>query len=113
VSWAARPSGGIWSLQVSAGLGWRITPTVTFNAGLALSDTLLDDGAKLPGPSNPASDIVVALGSVQQRGLRPLPLLQVALRPGTTFDFTAQASYSKATKKLGQTYLAGLSWLLR
>jgi hypothetical protein len=111
VSWAARPPGGTWSLLVSAGLGWRITPKVTFNVGLALSDTLLDGDAKLPGPGNPASDVVVAVGSVQQRGLRPLPLLQIALDPRMTLDFSAVASYSKATSSLGQTYLVGLSWL--
>ena len=112
VSWAARPGGGIWSLQISGGVGWRVTPKVTLNIALSLADTVLNDGAKFPGPGNPASDIVVALGAVQARGLRPLPLVRVQLRPGMVFDFYAQASYSKAAeKKLGQTYMVGLSWL--
>ena len=111
VSWASRPPRGIWTGQLSVGLGWYPSASVSLHLAVGAADTLYNDGVVAPTPANPVSDIIVAVGSLQSRGLRPLPLLRIQINDATSLDLSAVASYSRVSRTIGQTYMAALSWL--
>ena len=53
---------------------------------------------------------MIALGSVQRAGLRPLPLIHVPIGNGWGIDAHAVGAYVPAKHGWVETYLAGVSW---
>jgi hypothetical protein len=60
---------------------------------------------------DPRGGLVLGVGSIQRRGLRPLPLVRVYLGDRLTVDGHFAVAYLPATKKVVETYLAGVTAL--
>lgn len=100
-----------WTTQLSLGVSETVPGTVTFNLGLAAGVNPLVTGA-FAGPELDAAErgFVVALGSVQRAGLRPLPLIHVPFSDAWAIDAHASAAYVLATRGWVETYTAGISY---
>jgi hypothetical protein len=112
-SWADSASHAptTWTTQLTLGLSETIPGAVTFNVGTAVGANLLVEGdvsgAKLDAAERNA---VVAFGSVQRAGLRPLPLIHVPLNDQWGIDAYAVGAYVPAKRGWVETYMAGVSF---
>jgi len=98
--------------QLTLGLSETIPDAVTFNFGAGLSANAIIDGhfSSAPADSNDRG-VVLAFGSVQRAGLRPLPLIHVPLGGGIGIDAYAVGAYLPAKQGWVETYLAGISYV--
>jgi hypothetical protein len=100
-----------YTTQLTFGISETIPGAATFNFGLGTSANLLINGRFAAEPAASAQrDIVIALGSVQRAGLRPLPLIHVPVGSGFGIDAYAVGAYLPSLKGWVETYLAGVSY---
>lgn len=98
--------------QATLGLTEIVPDAVSFNLGFAFNMNLLADGNVSSGAFDSVErGIVLALGSVQRGGLRPLPLIHVPIGNGWGIDAHAVGAYVPAKHGWVETYLAGVSWV--
>jgi hypothetical protein len=84
---------------------------VTFNLGASFGLNLLGEGRFTSAAfDSPARNTVIALGSAQRAGLRPLPLIHVPLSEAWALDAHAVVAYQPALKGWVETYTAGISY---
>ena len=97
--------------QLTLGISETVPDAVTFNLGAAMAANLLIGGRFSAAPSDsPERNLVLAFGSVQRAGLRPLPLIHVPVGGGFGVDAYAVGAYLPAQKGWVETYLAGVSY---
>ena len=97
--------------QVTLGITEIVPDAVSFNLGFAFNVNLIEGGSFGPGAfDSDERGIVLALGSVQRAGLRPLPLIHVPIGSGWGIDVHAVGAYVPAKHGWVETYLAGVSW---
>ena len=76
------------------GISQALPPSVKLNLAVGLGSDVLAAGAFAAGGIDaPERHTVLAFGSVQRRGLRPLPLIHVALGGGWGIDAHVVAAY--------------------
>jgi hypothetical protein len=100
-----------WTVQVTVGYTHRLADVVTFNLAVGAAGNAFNDGG-LPtfGLREPSLAPVVAVGSLQRRGLLPQPLIRVDLDEHLALDVYAAFSYEIASRTITETYMAGASW---
>lgn len=100
-----------WTLQFTLGLSETIPSAATFNLGAAVGANPLVAGS-FAGPELDAAPrgFVIALGSVQRAGLRPLPLIHVPFAEAWAIDAHVSAAYVVAASGWVETYTAGVSY---
>lgn len=100
-----------WATQLTLGLSETIPGALTFNLGVAVGANLLVEGhvshASLDETERSA---VLAFGSVQRAGLRPLPLIHVPLSDAWAVDVYAVGAYLPAKRGWVETYMGGVSF---
>jgi len=100
-----------WTTQLTFGLSEAIPGAVTFNLGVALGANLLFEGhVSSAGLDDPKRGAVLAFGSVQRAGLRPLPLIHVPLSDSWGIDAYAVGAYLPSKRGWVETYMAGVSF---
>ncbi len=100
-----------WTSQLTLGLSAAIPAAVTFNLGAGLSLNPLTAGRFTSGALDSESrNVVIALGSVQRAGLRPLPLIHVPVSEAWSVDAHAVVAYQPALHGWVETYTAGVSY---
>lgn len=100
-----------WTTQVSLGLSETVPATATFSLGAALGINPIVEGSFSGASLDAASrGLVLAFGSVQRAGLRPLPLIRVPFDDGWSIDVHAGAAYVLASAAWVETYTAGVSY---
>lgn len=100
-----------WTTQLTLGLSETIPRAVTFNVGAGMGARLLSDGNfSSAAADSEERNLVVAFGSVQRAGLRPLPLIHVPLSEAWGIDAHAVAAYLPSQRGWVETYMAGLSY---
>jgi hypothetical protein len=98
--------------QATLGITEIVPDAVSFNLGFACNVNLLESGSFSAGGFDSAErGVVIALGSVQRAGLRPLPLIHVPIGRGWGIDAHAVGAYVPAKHGWVETYLAGVSWV--
>ncbi|MEN9580167.1 MAG: hypothetical protein RJA70_3176 [Pseudomonadota bacterium] len=105
-------SGGrnTFTTQLTLGASESLSGAVTFNLGAGLGANLVVKGELSAAPSDSNErGLVIALGSVQRAGLRPLPLIQVNVGEGWGIDAHAVAAYLPASRGWVETYMVGVS----
>jgi len=108
----ARAWPGTLTTQLTFGLSETIPDAVTFNFGVGVSANPVIAGHFSDAPADASErGVVVALGSVQRAGLRPLPLIHVPLGGGFGVDAYAVGAYLPAKRGWVETYLAGFSYV--
>jgi len=101
-----------WLVHVSGGVSHFVSDAVSLSIGASISHDVLESGALAPWDRNDErAGLVLGLGSIQRRGLRPLPLVRVHLREHLTLDGHAAVAYLPATRAIVETYLAGATML--
>jgi len=111
VTEGASPAPTTWTGQVGVGISETIPESVVFSLGASLTTTPLVEGRLSSAPLDSAErGTVIALGSVQRAGLRPLPLIRVLLDRAWSIDAIATAAYELAAKGWVETYLAGVTY---
>jgi hypothetical protein len=109
-----------WRGELSVGFSYTVLETVTFNVGVIYEQNLLFRGRLPQASKGYEREIAFAVGSVQRRGLRPLPLVQLHFDDRVSLDLNAAfgvlfglSGYSGLTApgQLGLNLLAGLSYL--
>jgi hypothetical protein len=109
---AARAGPTTWTTQVTMGISQALPPSVKLNLAVGLGSDVLAAGAFAAGGIDaPERHTVLAFGSVQRRGLRPLPLIHVALGGGWGIDAHVVAAYVLPTRTWVETYMAGVSYV--
>jgi hypothetical protein len=100
-----------WGLSATVGLTYHLADVVTFNLSAGGSGNALFQG-ELPsfGLREPSFDPLVAIGSLQRRGLLPQPLIRVDVSDGFAIDVYAAVAYGFASRTVTETYMAGASW---
>jgi hypothetical protein len=98
--------------QLTLGVSETVPGAVTFNLGVGLSANAIIGGDF----SSAAADslergTVLAFGSVQRAGLRPLPLIHVPVGGGFGVDAYAVGAYVPAKHGWVETYLVGMSYV--
>ncbi len=96
-----------WRQYAIVGYSTTIQDVVTLNVGLGVSAHLVGD-FRLGVNDN--RDVLL-LGSIQDRGLRRLPLLQVHLNDRMSLEGHVGLQYGFQTDSWAETYLAGASWV--
>jgi hypothetical protein len=100
-----------WTTQVTLGLSETIPDAVTFNVGLGFGLNPLTDGRFTSASFDSTErNVVLALGSVQRAGLRPLPLIHVPLSEAWAIDAHAVVAYQPALQGWVETYTAAVSY---
>jgi hypothetical protein len=100
-----------WTTQLTMGLSETIPGAVTFNLGVAVGANLLFEGRlSTAGLDDTERSAVLAFGSVQRAGLRPLPLIHVPLSDAWGVDAYAVGAYLPAKRGWLETYMAGVSF---
>jgi hypothetical protein len=100
-----------WTTQLTLGLSETIPFAVTFNVGAAVATNLFVAGSASSARLDAAErSSVVAFGSVQRTGLRPLPLIHVPLSEAWGVDAYAVGAYLPAKHGWVETYMAGVSF---
>jgi len=108
----ARRSFDRWSAQVTGGFTRFVSDAVSLSLGVSMSVNVLDDGDLAPWARNDArTGLVFGVGSIQRRGLRPLPLVRVHLGEHLTLDGHVAVAWLPATDSVVETYLAGVTAL--
>jgi hypothetical protein len=102
---------GTFTTQITLGLSETIPDAVTFNLGAGVSMNALIDGHFSSAPVDSSErGTVLAFGSVQRAGLRPMPLIHVPIGSGFGVDAYAVGAYVPAKHGWVETYLAGFSY---
>ena len=84
---------------------------MTFNVAVAAAgNAISENGLPTVGLRQPSFDPLVAIGSLQRRGLLPQPLIRVELDEALALDVYAVVAYALASRTVTETYLAGASW---
>jgi hypothetical protein len=100
-----------WLTQLTLGVSETIPGAVTFNVGASIGANLLVKGAlSSAGASDRERNLVLAFGSVQRAGLRPLPLIHVPITGAWSIEAHVVAAYVPATQGWVETYLGGFSY---
>lgn len=100
-----------WTTQLTLGISEAIAATVTFNIGASFGFNPLIDGRFNGSVADAASrNVVLAFGSVQRAGLRPLPLIHVPVSEAWSIDAHAVAAFQLALHGWVETYTAGVSY---
>lgn len=103
---------GTFTTQLTLGLSETIPDAVTFNVGAGVSLNALVDGHFSSAPIDSSErGTVLAFGSVQRAGLRPLPLIHVPIGGGFGVDAYAVGAYVPTKHGWVETYLAGFSYV--
>lgn len=103
---------GTFTTQLTLGLSETIPDAVTFNLGAGVSANALIGGHFSSAPFDSSErGTVLAFGSVQRAGLRPLPLIHVPIGSGFGVDAYAVGAYLPAKHGWVETYLAGFSYV--
>lgn len=98
--------------QLTFGLSETIPDTVTFNLGLGFSANVLGDSRATSAPSDSSGrNVVLAFGSLQRIGLRPLPLIHVPVGGGWAIDAHAAFAYLPAKNAWVETYSLGVAYV--
>jgi hypothetical protein len=100
-----------WTTQLTLGVSQSISGGVSFNlgAGLALNP-LVDGRFSDAGLGEAERNVVVAFGSVQRAGLRPLPLVRVPLTSSLALDGHVAVAYQPSLQGWVETYTAGINY---
>lgn len=102
-----------YALQLTLGLSETIPAVVTFSLGAALAANVVVDGQFSTAATDTAArNLVLAFGSVQRAGLRPLPLIHVPIGGGWGIDAHVVAAYLPAQRSWVETYVASVSLAL-
>jgi hypothetical protein len=100
-----------WLTQLTLGLSETIPGAVTFNAGASAGVNLLVKGSvSSASVADPERNLVLAFGSVQRAGLRPLPLIHVPITQAWSVDAHVVVAYVPATQGWVETYMGGFSY---
>jgi hypothetical protein len=106
-----RAAPSTWLAQLTLGLSETIPGAATFNVGASIGANLLFKGTFSAASANePERNLIVAFGSVQRAGLRPLPLIHVPITGAWSIDAHVVAAYVLATQSWVETYLGGFSY---
>jgi hypothetical protein len=101
-----------WSAQITGGFTRFVSDAVSLSLGASVSANVLQNGDVAPFDGNdPRAGLVVGVGSIQRRGLRPLPLVRVHLGERLTLDGHVAVAWVPATDSVVETYLAGATGL--
>ena len=98
-----------WSAQLTTGLTRFISDAVSLSLGVSASHNVVESGDLAPWGDDPRGGLVLGVGSIQRRGLRPLPLVRVYLGDRLTLDGHVAVAYLPASKSVVETYLAGVT----
>jgi hypothetical protein len=102
-----------WSVQLSGGLTRYVSDSVSLSLGFSAAHNLAFHGDLAPWDAeDPRGGVVLGIGSLQRRGLRPLPLVRVYLSDKLAIDGHVAVAYLPATNAVVETYLAGVTALL-
>ena len=108
----ARRSFETWSAQITGGFTRFVSDAVSLSLGVSMSANFIYDGDVAPWADNDArTGLVLGVGSIQRRGLRPLPLVRVHLGERVTLDGHVAVAWLPATDRVVETYLAGVTAL--
>jgi hypothetical protein len=113
-SWMSRePAHALdtWSAQLTGGFTRFVSDAVSLSLGASVNHNLVQAGDLAPWGDDPRGGLVLGVGSIQRRGLRPLPLVRVYLGDQFTLDGHVAVAYLPATKSVVETYLAGVTAL--
>jgi hypothetical protein len=100
-----------WLTQLTFGLSETIPGAVTFNVGVSAGANVLVKGTfSSAGAGDAERNLVLAFGSVQRAGLRPLPLIHVPISDAWSVDAHVVAAYLPSTQGWVETYLGGFSY---
>lgn len=103
---------GTFTTQLTLGLSETIPDAVTFNLGFGVSiNPLIDGHFSSAALDSSERGTVLAFGSVQRAGLRPLPLIHIPIGSGFGVDAYAVGAYVPAKHGWVETYLAGFSYV--
>ncbi len=101
-----------WSAQVTGGFTRFVSDAVSLSLGASVGHNLIQDGDVAPWTrDDPRAGLVLGFGSIQRRGLRPLPLVRVHLGDRLTLDGHVALAWLPATDRVVETYLAGVTAL--
>jgi hypothetical protein len=104
----ARTRPDSWSAQASLGISYSVMDAVSQSLGAAAGANFLIAGS--PADARDERNLLFAFGSVQRRGLRPLPLVRIHLSDALSLDGHVVVAYASIVGTFTETYLAGLSW---
>ena len=106
-----RLSPDTWIAEGVAGYSHTLGDAVTLNLSVAAAMDVTYEG-RWPNPAGAVDEqgLGVGIGSVQERGLRSLPLIQVQLTEALTLDLYASIRKKLKSGDLFETYMLGLSW---
>lgn len=107
---ATTPGGDDWTVAATVAYSYSLAGVATLAVGGAVVRNLLVDGSLAFG-GDVSAGTLVAFGSVQRRGLRPLPLIRVHLGPDVSLDGHVSVAYAPAEATTTETYLLGGTWL--
>jgi hypothetical protein len=100
-----------WTTQLTFGVSQAVAGGVTFNLGAGLALNPLVEGSFSGGSLDSLErNLVVALGSVQRAGLRPLPLVRVPLTSSLALDGHVAIAYQPSLRGWVETYTVGISY---
>jgi hypothetical protein len=109
---SARHGLDTWSVQLSGGVTAFVSDAVSLSIGAAASHDVFTSGDLAPWDrADDSAALVLAVGSIQRRGLRTLPLVRVHLSDRLTLDGHVAVAYLPATNAVVETYLAGATVL--
>jgi hypothetical protein len=101
-----------WSVQLSCGMTAFVSDAVSLSLGAAVGHDVFNAGELAPWDrADGRAGLVLGVGSIQRRGLRPLPLVRVHLGDNLTLDGHVAVAYLPATHAVVETYLAGATAL--
>lgn len=100
-----------WTTQLTLGVSENIPGAVTFNLGVGAGLNPLVEG-RFSGAAldSAARGVLVAFGSVQRAGLRPLPLIHVPVTSALSVDAHVVIAYQPSVHGWLETYTAGISY---
>jgi hypothetical protein len=101
-----------WRMRISLGCTYTLADTVTFHLAGTLSQNLLYKGdfVALKGHSDELS-LALSFGSVQEIGLRHIPLVRIHLRDWVALNLDVGFSYRFASRSVHESYTVGASFV--
>jgi hypothetical protein len=101
-----------WRARLVAGYTHTLGDTVTFHLAAAVGQNLLFEGELVkPAAHSHETDLALSFGSVQQLGLRQLPLLRIHLRDWVALNLDVGVTYRFSTRSTSESYTAGASFV--
>lgn len=97
-----------WTTVATLGGSWSFGSVAKLNLGVAAAKSFSPADQAATDGFFTREGLVVALGSVQRRALRPLPLVRIYLAPALALEGHVALAYSLTTKSIQETYLLGL-----